>query len=184
MKKQQDVCQPGKVVAGEELYEAVWSKPLKVLAQEWDTTHDQLLLACKRMQVPGPNQRYWPLISWGHRVGRKPLPRRNRKRPGELLLPPRGRSRSALVVETSVTEEELRREAETRGLEERRRIEEQRRKVLVGSSEAWFKARRLRRFVRACEVAGRARTSSFRQRGVRRGAEHCVKAEPVADQRT
>jgi hypothetical protein len=68
------------------------------------------------------------------------------------LLPPRGRSRSALVVETSVTEEDLRRQAEARELEERRQIEERRCKVLVGSSEAWFRARRLRRFIRACEA--------------------------------
>ncbi len=56
------------------------------------------------------------------------------------------------MVETSVTEEELRRQAETRMLEEQQRVEEQRRKVLIGASEAWFKARRLRRFIRACEV--------------------------------
>jgi hypothetical protein len=65
--------------------------------------------------------------------------------------------RDALAVETSATEEERRRQAETRELDERRRIEEQRRKLLDGSSEAWFKARRrrLRRFIRACEVAMR-----------------------------
>jgi hypothetical protein len=56
------------------------------------------------------------------------------------------------VVETSVTEEELRRQAEPRALEERRRVEEQQRKILFASSEAWFKARRLRRFLRACEA--------------------------------
>ena len=77
----------------------MWSKTLKALAQEWNTTHDQLLLACKRMNVPRPNQRYWPRISWGHRVGRKPLPRRSRKIPGELLLAPRGRARSPLAAE-------------------------------------------------------------------------------------
>ncbi len=155
MNKQEDAYEPGTVVTREELYEAVWSKTLQALAQEWNTTHEQLLVACKRMNVPRPNQRYWPLISWGHRVGRKPLARRNKKTPGELLLPRRGRSRSALVVETSVTEEELRRRAEARELDERRRVEEQRRKLLVGSSEAWFKARRLRRFIRACEVVMR-----------------------------
>ena len=69
------------------------------------------------------------------------------------MLAPRGRARSPLAIETLITEEERMRQAETRALEERRRIEEQRRKILVGSSEAWFKARRLRRFIRACEVA-------------------------------
>jgi len=155
MKRQEDVNQRGKVVTREELYEAVWSRTLKALVQEWNTNHGQLLLACKLMNVPRPNQKYWPRISWGHRVGRKPLPRRSRKIPGEVLLAPRGRVRSALVVETSATEEERRQQAETRALEERRRIEEQRRKLLVGSSEAWFKARRLRRFIRACEVVMR-----------------------------
>ena len=71
MQGQQDAGQPGKVVTREELYEAVWSKTLKALAQEWSTTHEQLLVACKKMDVPRPNQRYWPLISWGHRVGRR-----------------------------------------------------------------------------------------------------------------
>jgi hypothetical protein len=152
MKSQEHVQQPGKVVTREELYEAVWSRTLKALAQEWNTTHEQLLQACRKMNVPRPNQRYWALVSWGQRVGRRALPRRSRKTPGEVLLPPRGRGRSALAVEFSATEEERRREVRTRELEERRRIEEQGRKLLVGSSEAWFKARRLRRFIRACEV--------------------------------
>ena len=71
------------------------------------------------------------------------------------MLAPRGRARSALAVETSATEEERRLQAEARALEERRLAEEQRRKILFGSSEAWFKARRLRRFIRACEAAMR-----------------------------
>jgi hypothetical protein len=124
MKREEDVYPPGKVVTREELYEAVWSKTLKALAKEWNVTHEQLLLACKRMCVPRPNQRYLPLISWGHRVGRKPLPRRSRKTPSELLLPARGRARSALAVATLAAEEERRRPAEARELEERRRIEE------------------------------------------------------------
>src|SRR5437899_12788429 len=103
-----------KRVTREELYEAVWSKALKALAQEWNTTHEQLLLGCKTMCVPMPNQRYWPLISWGHRVGRKPLSRRSRNTPGELLLPPRDRARGALAVEAAATEEERRRQGETR----------------------------------------------------------------------
>ena len=59
------------------------------------------------------------------------------------------------MVETSVTEEELRRQAEARAFEERRRVEEHQRKMLVASSEAWFKARRLQRFLRACEATMR-----------------------------
>ena len=133
MKKQQDVSKTGRVVTRDELYDAVWTKPLKALAREWSTTHNQLLAACKTMNVPRPNQRYWPLISWGHRVGRKPLPRRSRNTPGELLLSPQGKTRTGLAVGASMTEGERRRER------------------LVGGSEAWFKARRLRRFIRACE---------------------------------
>jgi hypothetical protein len=124
MKNPKEVDHSGKVVTREELYEAVWSKTLKSLALEWNVTHEQLLLACKRMCVPRPNQRYWPLISWGHRVGRKPLRRRSRKTPSELLLPARGRARGALAVEISVKEEERRGPAEARELEERRRVEE------------------------------------------------------------
>jgi hypothetical protein len=186
MKQQQDVSQHGKVVTRQELYEAVWSKTLKALAEEWKTPHEQLLLACKKMDVPRPNQRYWPLISWGHRGGRKPLPRRSRKTPGELMLPARGRARGALAVETSATEQEWRRLAETRELEERRRIEEQRRKVLVGRSEAWFKARRLRRFVRACEAAvrdggGAAPASGWPQAWLAWAREQADRLDPLTN---
>ena len=47
----------GKRITRIELYEAVWSKTFKALAQEWNTTHEQLLKACRTMNVPRPNQR-------------------------------------------------------------------------------------------------------------------------------
>jgi hypothetical protein len=143
--------QPGKRIPRIELYEAVWSKTLKALAQEWNTTHQQLLQACLTMNVPRPNQRYWPLISWGHRVGRKPLLRRRGKTSDEMVLAPRDRARGALAVEACTMGAEEQRRARMQEEEARRRIEEEHRQRLVESSEAWHTARRLRRFIRSCE---------------------------------
>ena len=146
------MSQLGKRVTREELYAAVWSKTLKALTQEWNTTHQQLLQACLTMNVPLPNQRYWPLISWGHRVGRKPLPRRRRETPDEMVLAPRDRARGGLAAEACTIGAEEQRRAKMQEEEaRRRRIEEEHRKRLVESSEAWHRARRLRRFIRSCE---------------------------------
>jgi hypothetical protein len=150
MNQPEDLQRHGKRVTREELYEAVWLKTLKALAKEWNTTRDHLLLACKKINVPRPDQKYWPLLSWGNRVSKKRLPRRGRRTPGETLLLARGRVRKPLAG-TEAAEEERRRLAEIRELEEKRQLEERRRRLLVESSEGWFKARRLRRFIRACE---------------------------------
>jgi hypothetical protein len=71
-----------------------------------------------------------------------------------MLLPPRGRARKPLWG-TEAAEEERRRLAEIQELEEKRQLEERRRRLLVESSEGWFQARRLRRFIRTCQLVVR-----------------------------
>lgn len=82
--------QPAKRIKREELYEAVWSRTLKALAQEWNTTYVQLVLACEEMEVPRPGPAHWPLIARGYQIEKEPLLQRRGGIPGELVLLPQG----------------------------------------------------------------------------------------------
>jgi hypothetical protein len=79
-----------KKITREELYEAVWSKTLKTLAHEWNTTYLRLVQACQEMDIPRPSQGYWQLIALGHTVEKTPLPDRTERIPQELVLLPQG----------------------------------------------------------------------------------------------
>jgi hypothetical protein len=81
---------PEKKVTREELYEAVWSKTLKNLAQEWNTTYSRLVQACHEMDIPRPGQGYWQVIALGHTVQKSPLTPRTENIPHELVLLPQG----------------------------------------------------------------------------------------------
>jgi hypothetical protein len=81
---------PAKRVNREELYEAVWSKTIRTLAQEWNTTYLRVVQACEKMDVPRPGQGYWQSIARGHRVEKEPLPARIGNCPEELVLLPQG----------------------------------------------------------------------------------------------
>lgn len=134
MKAQRDISRPGKIITREELYEAVWSKQMVTLIGEWNTNYEQLRQACDKLQVPRPGMRYWAAIKYGRPAKKKRL------RPPGKTAPP---SWVLLTREEEAAENE-------------RELEALRRERLVGSAEAWFKARRLRRFIRACEMAMRS----------------------------
>jgi hypothetical protein len=84
-------------------------------------------------------------------------------------------------------EEERRRKEEVRKAEERRRqMEEICRSHLEDNSEAWFKARRLRRFIRACEAAFRKEGVSlpagdWRQAWLAWAREHADRLDPMTN---
>ena len=82
--------QLSKRVKREELYEAVWSRTIKALAQEWNTTYLRLVQACEEMEVPRPSQGHWQLVARGLAIEKEPLPERTRKVPDELTLIPQG----------------------------------------------------------------------------------------------
>ena len=82
--------QPSKRIKREELYEAVWSRTIKALAQEWNTTYLRLVQACEEMEVPRPSQGHWQLVARGLAIEKEPLPERTRKVPDELTLIPQG----------------------------------------------------------------------------------------------
>ena len=86
-----------------ELYEKVWSQPIRTLAKEYGISDVGLKKICKRRDIPTPGLGYWAKVAHGKTVRRVPL-LRSRRRPlqsaddragGELVaqapLPHRGR---------------------------------------------------------------------------------------------
>jgi AcrR family transcriptional regulator len=57
-----------------ELYELVWSQPLKRLAQDLGISGNALAKICDRMLVPHPSRGYWSAQSGPRREVRPPLP--------------------------------------------------------------------------------------------------------------
>jgi hypothetical protein len=153
--------QPGKRVTREELYEAVWSKTITTLIKEWKTNNLQVIEACRRLQVPRPKPAYWQRIIRGRLVKRKPLRKPTKRLPAEwVLLTVKSPLHVAVAAAREKFDEEglkrkrdeQREQQEAREREkEQREIEELNRSRLEQSAQAWENARRLRRFIRACE---------------------------------
>jgi hypothetical protein len=60
-----------------QLYEAVWSRPLKHIAEEHHTSYPELVRACETMAVPRPTGNHWTLVAMGKDVAEGPaLPER------------------------------------------------------------------------------------------------------------
>jgi hypothetical protein len=62
------------IVRREDLYEQVWSTPLRTLAQQYGLSDVGLAKTCKRMKVPVPGRGYWAKKAAGHTLKRRPLP--------------------------------------------------------------------------------------------------------------
>ena len=60
----------------EELYELVWSKPMRKLAAELGVSDVGLAKACRRHDIPRPARGYWAKRAAGRRVSQQPLPPR------------------------------------------------------------------------------------------------------------
>lgn len=60
-----------------ELYELVWSEPMRLLAKKFDLSDVGLAKACRAANVPVPPRGYWNKKSAGHKVQRLPLPPRD-----------------------------------------------------------------------------------------------------------
>jgi len=68
---------PGKevVLTREQLYERVWSTPMRQLAAEFGLSDVGLAKVCKRHKVPKPMRGYWAKLEHGKRVHKHPLPK-------------------------------------------------------------------------------------------------------------
>ena len=56
------------IISREELYDQVWSKPLKVIAKKYHTTDYALRIICKKYQIPLPKSGHWMKIQFGKPV--------------------------------------------------------------------------------------------------------------------
>jgi hypothetical protein len=58
----------------EDLYSAVWSKPMMNLAEEFGISGRGLAKLCERLKVPVPPRGYWRKFSLGQTIKKTPLP--------------------------------------------------------------------------------------------------------------
>jgi hypothetical protein len=57
-----------------ELYEKVWTTPMRTLAKEFGLSDVGLAKLCRRHDIPTPGLGYWRLVETGHPPSRVPLP--------------------------------------------------------------------------------------------------------------
>ncbi len=58
----------------DELYEQVWSEPMKHLAVRYGISDVGLKKICKHMGIPTPERGRWAKLAFGHNVPKEPLP--------------------------------------------------------------------------------------------------------------
>lgn len=58
----------------QELYDQVWTTPMKLLAPKWNLSDVGLAKICKRHKIPRPSLGYWAKKQNGKRVQKTPLP--------------------------------------------------------------------------------------------------------------
>src|SRR5690349_4521678 len=79
-----------KLVTRQELYEAVWARPITVLTKEWNTNYAQIIEACALMDIPRPGSGHWQIVARGHLVSPEPLPAPSADAPNEMMFSPGG----------------------------------------------------------------------------------------------
>ena len=58
----------------EQLYEQVWSEPVRTLAPRYGLSDVGLAKICKRLKVPVPGRGHWVKLAAGKPVRKRPLP--------------------------------------------------------------------------------------------------------------
>lgn len=61
-----------------QLYEKVWSVPIKELCQQYDIDENGLDKICKRLNVPVPETSHWKKIATGKKTNTLPLPEKSK----------------------------------------------------------------------------------------------------------
>ena len=64
----------------EDLYQLVWSKPIRDLAKDFGISDVALAKRCKRLGIPLPGRGYWARIDAGQTPHRPTLPQREPER--------------------------------------------------------------------------------------------------------
>jgi hypothetical protein len=58
----------------EQLYNELWSTPMKQVQERYGVTYHRLCVACKKHNIPRPPSGYWAKIESGKKVKQSPLP--------------------------------------------------------------------------------------------------------------
>jgi hypothetical protein len=73
----------------QELYDMVWSKPMRSLAKDFGITDVGLAKRCRAVEVPIPYRGYWARVAAGQEPPRTPLPKyRDRSTPDDVVTAP------------------------------------------------------------------------------------------------
>src|ERR1700683_4165832 len=72
----EDEAKPLTVSRGD-LYELVWSKPMRELAKNFGISDVALAKRCQRLGIPVPGRGYWARVDAGQQPYRPQLPRRD-----------------------------------------------------------------------------------------------------------
>jgi hypothetical protein len=75
-----------KTVSREELYQKVWSTPMRKLAQDYNVSDVAIAKACKRLNVPRPHRGYWAQLKVGKGVTRPKLPALSADKPTSTVI--------------------------------------------------------------------------------------------------
>jgi hypothetical protein len=71
-----------------ELYEKVWSKPMRTLAKEFGLSDVGLKKTCKRHGIPTPGVGYWAKVEYGKPVQQQKLPPAKRGESETIIIKP------------------------------------------------------------------------------------------------
>lgn len=76
-------------VSREDLYELVWSKPMRELAKDFGISDVALAKRCRRLGIPVPGRGYWARVDAGQQPYRPTLPKREPQWSDDGALTPR-----------------------------------------------------------------------------------------------
>ena len=83
-----DIMPSTRRVARAEVYDSVWSRPLRDIARDLGISDVGLAKLCRRHSIPTPKRGHWAKLKHGKRVERPPLPTLERGDSELIELPP------------------------------------------------------------------------------------------------
>jgi SepF-like predicted cell division protein (DUF552 family) len=69
------------ILTRQELYEKIWSKPMTILAKEFNLSDSGLRKICKKNDIPTPLMGHWQKIQFGKKTSVIKLPKKNKEGP-------------------------------------------------------------------------------------------------------
>ncbi len=89
----------------EDLYEQVWSEPMRTLARKYGISDVGLAKICRKIDIPVPPVGYWQRKSYGYNVPRPPLPPLDKEASNIVSIKLRQKRERPPEVEARVTAE-------------------------------------------------------------------------------